>query len=211
MKPYRLALAAAAALSLGAAGYAVHAQSTAAAPAPAATAASALKAGNYVLDKGHGKITWAINHMGFSTYVGQFINVDATLTVDADPTKSSVTATIPITGVATNDDALNKHLLSPDFFDVAKHSTATFKSTKVEVTGADTGKITGDLTLHGVTKPVVLDVKFNKGGAGMDGAYRLGFDATTTINRTEFGITKYSPMLGDLVTLNLEAEFKAAK
>ena len=103
---------------------------------------------------------------------------------------------------------MDAHLKSPDFFDAAKFPTASFKSTKIEVTGPSSGKITGDLTLHGVTKPVTLNASFNGGGINpMSKAYVLGFNATGTVKRSEFGISTYVPAVGDEVTLTISAEF----
>ena len=97
---------------------------------------------------------------------------------------------------------LNEHLLGDSFFDVAKFPTATFVSTKVDVTSKTTAKVTGDLTLHGVTKPVVLDVTLNKIGENMKKQKTAGFSATATIKRSDFGMTAYLPALGDEVKLS---------
>ncbi len=172
-----------------------------------------VKAGAYVLDPDHGKITWSISHLGFSTYRGQFTGVEAKLTADPKaPEKSTLTVTVAMDSVGTLNPELDKHLQSPEFFDVAKFPTATFKATKVAVTGKDTGTITGDLTLHGVTKPVTLQATFHQAGLfPMDKKYRMGFDAQATIKRSDFGIDAYLPLLGDTVTLDIEAEFVKAE
>ena len=168
-----------------------------------------VRAGTYVLDSSHGKITWSVRHMGFSTYVGQFVNVSAELNLDpANPSAATLTATIPLTDVAPNDDALKGHLQTPDFFDTANHPTATFVSRSVTIDAGDPSEATvvGDLTLRGVTRPVTLEVEFNQAGEVM-GAYRVGFDAETTIKRSEFGINYALPAVSDEVKLHIEGEF----
>lgn len=168
-----------------------------------------VRAGTYTADPGHTRVTWSISHLGYSTYSGIFPAVTGTLVLDEnDTSKSRVEVTIPVERVGTLDPDLDKHLKAPDFFDVAKFPTATFKSTGIRAVGR-TAKITGDLTLRGVTKPVTLDVTFNQAGVAMDKLYTVGFDATAVIKRSDFGMTTYLPVLGDEVTLRIEAEFKA--
>ncbi len=170
-----------------------------------------VQAGTYKLDPSHGKITWSVSHLGFSTYQGQFINVAADLTVDpANPSAATLTATVPLADVAPNSDGLKAHLQTPDFFDTAQFPTATFVATSVVVDADDATEadVTGNLTLRGVTKPVTLEVKFNQAGPSMGGTYRLGFDGETTIKRSEYGISFGLPMgLGDEVELHIEGEF----
>lgn len=169
-----------------------------------------VQAGTYKLDPSHGKITWAINHLGFSTYRGQFTNVSADLTLDpANPSASTLTASVPLADVDPADDALKTHLLTPDFFDVAQFPTAAFVATSIVVDSDDATEadVTGNLTLHGVTRPVTLEVQFNQAGPAMGGVYKVGFDGETTIKRSEFGITTYLPALGDEVELHIEGEF----
>ena len=131
-----------------------------------------------------------------------------------DPANLAATellVTIDANQVGTLSDALDKHLKSPDFLDTAKFPAATFKATRVARTGDRTADITGDLTLHGVTKPVVLNATFNQAGVNfVDKTYSLGFDAKGVIKRSEFGITGYVPAISDEVTLHVAAEFKAA-
>lgn len=167
-------------------------------------------AGDYDLESAHGKITWSVKHMGFSTYVGQFVNVKAELTLDpANPSASTLTATIPLTDVAPNDDALKAHLQTADFFDTANHPTATFVSRSVTVDADDVNEATvvGDLTLRGVTKPVTIEVQFNQAGPAMGGGYKAGFDGEATIKRSEFGIDYALPAVSDEVELHIEGEF----
>lgn len=165
--------------------------------------------GAYKLDPDHGKITWSVDHLDFSTYVGQFVNVQADLTLDpANPANSQLTATIPLTEVDSNSDGLDAHLQTPDFFDTANHPVATFVSRSVTVDADDPSEATviGDLTLRGVTRPVTMEVEFNQAGQSM-GAYKAGFDGEATIRRSDFGIDFALPALGDEVKLHIEGEF----
>jgi len=179
-----------------------------------ALAAPAAFAATYTLDPGHTQVVFSWNHFGYSNPTAQFGKIDGTLEFDAaNPTKSSVKVTIPLASVNSNVDKLNEHLGSPDFFDAAKFPDAVFKSTKVEKGASESElKVTGDLTLHGVTKPVVLDVTINKVGEHpMRKAPAAGFDATTTLKRTEFGIGKYAPMVSDDIRIHITSEAIDAK
>jgi polyisoprenoid-binding protein YceI len=170
-------------------------------------------AGNYDLESSHGKITWSVNHFGLSTYTGQFVNVRAQLKLDpANPSASTLTATIPLADVAPNDDRLKGHLQTADFFDTANHPTATFVSRSVTVHPgkANEATVVGDLTLKGVTKPVTVEVVFNAAGPVM-GAYKAGFDGEATIKRSEFGINYALPAVSDEVKLHIEGEFVIQK
>ena len=168
----------------------------------------------YTLDPNHTQAQFVWNHFGFTNLTAQFGKVEGSLEFDAaDPTKSSVTATISIASVDSNVKKLDGELVGPDYFDAAKFPTATFKSTRVEKGATpDHLKVTGDLTLHGVTKPVTLDVTVVKvGDHPMRKAPAAGFAATATIKRSDFGITKYVPMVGDEVKLNIVTEAIEAK
>lgn len=205
MRPFaRYAAAGAAALALLAGGGVVAQSALTNVP-------SEVRAGAYDLDTGHGKITWSVDHMGFSTYYGQFVNVQAQLTLDpANPANSSLTATIPLTEVDSNSDGLDRHLQTADFFDTANHPTATFVSRSITLDADDANEATvvGDLTLRGVTRPVTMEVEFNQAGPSMGNTYKAGFDGEATIKRSEFGITYGIPMgLGDDVKLHIEGEF----
>jgi polyisoprenoid-binding protein YceI len=170
-------------------------------------------AGTYTLDPGHTQVIFSWNHFGYSNPSAQFTKVDGTLEFDeASPTKSSVSVTIPISSVDSHVAKLDEHLQSNEFFDAAQYPDATFKSTKVESAGKGKLKVIGDLTLHGVTKPVVLDVTINKVGEHpMRKAQAAGFDATTTIKRSEFGLTKYVPMVSDDIKVRITSEAIDAK
>lgn len=171
-----------------------------------------VRAGAYTLDPAHSKITWSVNHLGFSTYVGQFAGGTGSLTIDPkQPATAKLDVKVNTAEVGTLNKALDDHLKSADFLDVAKFPTATFRATRVALTGARTADVAGDLTLRGVTRPVVIKAVFNQSGVNpVDKTYSLGFDGETTIRRSEFGIAYGLPAVGDEVTLRLEAEFKAA-
>lgn len=171
-------------------------------------------AATYTLDPNHTQVQFTWNHYGFTNLLGQFGKVEGTLEFDAaDPTKSSVSATISTASIDSSNKKLDEKLVSSDYFDVAKFPTATFKSTHVE-RGAtpDRLKVTGDLTLHGVTKPVTLDVAVTKvGNHPMRKAPAAGFEATGALKRSDFGITNYLPMAADEVKLHVVAEAVEAK
>jgi len=183
-----------------------------AAQAQVSKAPADVRAGAYVADPNHSKITWSITHFGFSTYIGQFPGVMANLKLDPKaPAATTLDATIDTTKIGTLNPALDTHLKSADFLDVAKFPQATFKATSVKPTGDSTAEITGDLTLHGVTKPVTLQASFVQGGINpIDKKYSLGFQAKGVIKRSEFGVKAYVPNISDDVTLEIDAEFKAA-
>jgi polyisoprenoid-binding protein YceI len=182
-------------------------------PAPAQTAPTTdltkVEGGHFAIDKNHAKIIFSTSHFGFSTYYGLFTDFDAKLTFDPKaPAASTLEVTIDLNGIDTTNPKLDTHLKSPDFFDVAKYPHATFKATTITVTGPTTGTITGDLTLHGVTKPVTLTASFAGGGVNpMTKAYVLGFSATGSLKRTDFGVSAYVPAVGDTVTLTISGEF----
>ena len=181
---------------------------------PFALAFPLATATTYTLDPNHTQVQFIWNHYGFSNLTAQFGKVEGTLDFDAnDPAKSAVSATVSMASVDTNSKKLDEKIVGSDYFDVAKFPTATFKSTRVEK-GAmpDRLKVTGDLTIHGVTKPVTLDVSVVKVGEhAMRKAPAAGFDATATIRRSDFGITTYLPMAADEVKLHIVAEAVESK
>jgi len=169
-------------------------------------------ADTYTLDPMHTSVDWSISHFGFSYPSGKFARVDGTLTLDeAKPENSKVSATIAIANLVTGIDKLNEHLDSPEFFDIAKFPTATFVSDKVEPGANNTAKVYGTLTVHGVAKPVVLDVALNKIGDNMMHKKTAGFSANTTVKRSDFGMDKFLPGLGDEVKLHIESEANLAE
>jgi polyisoprenoid-binding protein YceI len=163
----------------------------------------------WINDPNHSEVDFTITHLGISNVHGRFGHIAATIAYnEADITKSTVNATIDVAGLNTGEDARNNHLKSPDFFDVATYPSATFTSTSVAKSG-DVLTINGNLTVHGVTKPVVLTADGPRGPApGMDHKQHAGFSASTTIKRSDFGIGPKFPaaMVGDEVKLNIELD-----
>jgi len=177
--------------------------------------ASRVTAGTYKTDPGHSLIGWEVNHFGFNDYFGIFGDVAGTLTIDpANPNAAKVDVTIPVAKVTTASAGLTSHLLragkdggKPDFFGPAP-ADARFVSTKVVASGM-TAKITGNLTLNGVTKEVVLDAEFT--GAGNNPFNKkatIGFEAESTIKRSDFGIAYALPMVSDEVELDISVAFE---
>lgn len=164
-------------------------------------------ADTYTIDPMHSYVLWQINHLGFSTQAGKFY-ADGSLVLDeAKPQNSKVNVTIQVGNIVTGIPKLDEHLKSPLFFDVAKFPTATFVSNKVDVTGKKTAKITGILTLHGVSKPVTLNATLNMTGVNpITNKMSAGFSGTTTIKRSDFGMTTLAPSLGDDIKLDIEVE-----
>jgi polyisoprenoid-binding protein YceI len=168
------------------------------------------QASTWASDPAHSEVDFSIKHMSVSNVHGRFGKVNATISLNAaDITKSIVIATIDTTTVDTGEPARDTHLKTDAFFDVAKFPTATFTSTGVTKSGSNL-KVTGNLTLHGVTKEVVLDVEAPGSPieSPMDHKQHSGFSATTTVSRTAFGIGSKFPaaVLGDDVKLTIELE-----
>ena len=177
--------------------------------AAAMLAASPLYAVTYTFEPQHtqGVLRW--NHLGFANPTAQFNTVEGTLEFDpADPTHSSVAVTIPLTSMSTGVPDLNDDFRSSDFFDFAKFPTATFKSRKIEKGGTpDTLKVAGDLSVHGITKPVVLDVTINKVGTNpRNQVPTVGFEAMATLKRSDFGLGLYVPQVSDEIRIHITAE-----
>jgi len=171
--------------------------------------------GSYSLETRHSQVLFAIPHLGITDYYGRFDKLSGTLSYNsAAPEKSAVSVTIDMTSIDTPSRELMSELMGANVFDSTKYPTATFKSTSVTRTGPTTGTITGDLTLHGVTRPVTLDATF--GGVTSDpvsGADDIGFHATATLKRTDFGLTGmvWESFVGDDVKLTIEAMFQHKK
>ncbi|WP_343594493.1 YceI family protein [Acinetobacter sp.] len=169
----------------------------------------------YKIDPTHTQTVFSWNHFGFSTPSANFTDIQGVINVDnAKPSASSVDVTIPVSSVNTSVTALDKEFQTADWFDTAKYPNITFKSTKVETKDKKHFKITGNLTVKGITKPVVLDAVLNKQGIHpMTKSPAVGFNATTSFSRSEFGIANYVPNVGDKITVNItaEAQVPAAK
>jgi polyisoprenoid-binding protein YceI len=168
-------------------------------------------AGTYAVDPNHTQVLWTVDHMGISPLSGAFAASGGTLELDpAKPSAAKVNVTFNVAEMSTTAAAFTKHLSSADFFEVAKFPTATFTSTRVQANG-DSAKITGNLTIKGITKPVTLDTKFY--GAGENPTNKklnVGFSATTSIKRSDFGLGYAVPLVADQVDLRIVGAFERA-
>lgn len=165
----------------------------------------------YKLDPNHTIVLASWNHFGFSNPVANFGQVDGTLVHDAENVAgSSVQVTLPLAGLNSFVPKFDEHLRSADFFEAEKFPNITFKSSKVEAAGENKLKVTGDLTVRDVTRPVVLDVTLNKSGE-RQGRPAIGFDASTTIKRSEFGVGLYVPNVSDEIMLRISTEATVPK
>lgn len=169
---------------------------------------SARAADTYTLDPAHTTVIWQANHFGFSNPHGLFSMIEGTVTLDETaPEKSHVNVTVNTGNLFAGNPKFEDHLKSKDFFNVGEFPTATFKSTKVEKTGDNTAKVTGNLTMLGITKPLTLDVTLNKKGEHfMTKAPTVGFSATGVIKRSEWGMNFGIPGVSDEVPITIEAE-----
>ena len=202
----------------------LHAATTAAlliaAPALAQTASPEMmrgagtvadvKAGTYKIDPNHTQVTFSVSHFGISPYAGTFSNASGTLTLDpAKPAATKLDVTLPIASVQTTSDVLTGELKSADWFDAAKFPTATFRSTKVAQIAPDAVQVDGTLTLHGVTKPVSFRAKlFGAATNPMSKKASIGFLGRMMIRRSDFGVTKYVPVVSDETVLVINAAFE---
>jgi polyisoprenoid-binding protein YceI len=162
----------------------------------------------FELDPAHTNVVASWDHLGFSNPVMHFGDADGTLVYDADNVAaSSVSVTLPVDAIDGHFDAFNEHLRSADLFDAARFPEITFKSTGVRATGGDRLAITGDLTIKGITREVVLDAVLNGHGEHpMAKREAIGFDATTTVKRTDFALGYAVPAVSDEVTLRITTE-----
>ena len=191
---------------------------------PAAEVKSTATAGVYDLDKTHASVTFRVDHLGMSRYTARFTGIDGRLNFDpATPAAMSVEASGDTGSIKTDypnpTPNFDAELAGPNWLDAARFPKITFKSTAVEPTGPNTAKVTGDFTLHGVTRPLVLAVTFNGGydGAPMDPGSRIGFSAQGKLKRSDFGVSYGVPQpgstfgVGDEVEIQIEAEFTKPK
>lgn len=170
--------------------------------------------GSYEMDPVHTTLTFCTMHMGLSNYCGRFNKAQGTLVFNgSEPEKSKLSVTIDVASIDTSSDKLDGKLRD-ELFKTSAHPTATFKSTKIAVTGENAGEITGDLTIRGVTKPVMLKATFNGGTMHpFANAYALGFSAGAKFKRSDFGLTDMAgeQFASDEVTLYIDSEFIAKK
>ena len=178
---------------------------------PGAPDVSRVSAGSYSVESTHTQIQWTVNHFGFNDYFGIFGNPTGTMTLDpAKPNDAKLSIDIPVSDLATSSAKLNEHMKGKDFFDVANHPSAKFVSTKVTVTGTE-AVIIGNLTMLGITKPVTLNAKFT--GAGTNTFNKkptVGFQASTTIKRSDWGMAYGLPFVTDTVRLRISVAFEKA-
>ncbi|VAV97081.1 hypothetical protein MNBD_ALPHA02-331 [hydrothermal vent metagenome] len=162
----------------------------------------------YHFDKNHTNIMWFISHIGFSNSMGQFMDYDGEIILDYDnPDQSSVSITLKTASIMTGLTDFDAHLKSAEFFNVEKFPTARFVSTKVTLGKNDRATVDGNFTLLGITKPLTLKVRFNKRAMDIQkNRMRTGFSAKTTVKRSRYGMKKYLPLIGDDVTIRIEAE-----
>jgi polyisoprenoid-binding protein YceI len=177
---------------------------------PGAPVKARVAAGTYAVDPNHTQVTWQVNHMGFSMLEGQFGASGGSIMIDpAKPNATKVEVNFAIDQLSVTSAPFTGHLKSKDFFDVATHPTAKFVSTKVVATG-DKATITGDLTIKGITKPVVLQATFVGAGTNpMNKKVNFGFRATSSIKRSDFGLGAAVPVVSDRVDLTINAAFAA--
>src|SRR5690606_28595608 len=159
--------------------------------------------------KSHAALLASVNHLGFSEYYIRFTEFDAKLNLGEDKLEDSrVEVTIEMDDAEAHNDKMEDHFEEAKYFNPDVYPTATFKSTKLEMVDAESGKLTGDLTFRGVTKPVVLDITFRGGAVGpFSNIYTLGFAAKGSFNRSEFGLTELVPMVSDRTTIVFDGEF----
>ncbi|HLY58656.1 MAG TPA: YceI family protein [Stellaceae bacterium] len=179
-------------------------------PPPAGKAPAKIEPGTYAVEPNHTRVLFGVDHMGFTTYYGNFTGVSGTLTLNAPKAEgSTLTVTIPTASVSTTNEKLDGELKSADWLDATKYPDMTFKLTGLKQTGAEAAQVTGELTMHGVTKPVTLSVKLHGNGPNvMSKKTTVGFDVTGTLKRSDWGVTKYVPLIGDNVEIIISAAFE---
>ncbi len=172
------------------------------------SASMALAAEKYVLDSSHSQVIFSWNHLGFSTTYGMFSGFEGEIMFDQEaPANSTVSVSMPTKSMFTGWEEREAHFMSDDFFGATDEDMITFTSTSIEVTGDDTALITGDLTMNDVTKSVVLDAKLNQSGDHpMAGKAWAGFDATTTLLRSDFNVGAFAPAVSDEIEVMISLE-----
>lgn len=176
---------------------------------PGAPDASRVAAGSYKVDNNHTQVFWTLNHLGITPLSGAFAATGGSLDIDpAKPSAAKVAVTFDVAGLIVTAPAFAKHLSTPDLFDTAKFPTATFTSTSVQSSG-NSATITGDLTIKGITKPITLDAKLYGAGVNMmSKKLNVGFTATGTLKRSDFGLGYGVPAIADQVDLKISAAFE---
>ncbi len=169
--------------------------------------------GAYVVEPNHTRVLFAVSHMGFTTWYGEFSHVSGALNLTPKPVGgSTLEIHIPTNTVSTSNAKLDGELKGPQWLDDEKFPEIVFKAKQVERTSETTAKVTGDLTLHGVTKPVTLDATFNGAGTNpLDKKYTVGFEVSGAIKRSDFGVNTYVPLIGDDVKIIISAGFEQSE
>lgn len=162
----------------------------------------------YTLDSSHSQVLFSYNHLGYSTTWGMFSGFDGDIQFDQeDPANSSVNVSFPVRSMFTGWEARFEHFMSEDFFGAGEDEMVTFASTGIEVTGETTADITGDLTLNGITKPVTLEATLNQASEHpMENKPWAGFNATTTLLRSDFEVGDFAPFVSDEVDVQISIE-----
>ena len=182
----------------------------AAAQAQGSAGPATVPAGAYAIEPVHTQVEFSVLHLGFTNYGGVFSNASGDLTLDPKSLAAAkLDIAVPVNTVATTSDKLNEELRGAQWLDAQQYPTMTFHSTKIARTGPTTADVAGELTLHGVTKPVVLKAQFVGAGVNpLSKAYTVGFQVTGKIKRSDFGVKTYLPVIGDEVQLNIAAAFE---
>ena len=177
--------------------------------APANLRFDSLPAGDYVVEPSHTRILFSVSHLGFTTWYGDFSHASGAAKIDPHhPAASNLQVSVPADSISTTNQVLDGELKGADWFDAARFPAITFTARKLTLTSPNRGEIVGDLTLHGVTRPLTLQVRFNGSGANpLDKVYTAGFEAVGQIKRSDFGVAKYVPMVGDNVMVIISAAF----
>ncbi|MEM9475569.1 MAG: YceI family protein [Pseudomonadota bacterium] len=181
------------------------------AAAAAVSATSASAADKFNLDPSHSQVIFSYNHLGYSTTFGMFSGFEGEIMFDEEnPANSSVSVSMPLMSMFTGWEAREQHFMADDFFGADESDMVTFTSTAIEVTGDNTANITGDLTMNDMTKSIVLETTLNQSSpypfGPKQGTPTLGFDATTTILRSDFGVGAFAPAVSDEVAIQISLE-----
>lgn len=178
--------------------------------AQASSAPSTVQAGTYAVETHHTLAEFTVNHFGFNDFFGVIPGATGSLTINpANLAVTKLDVSLPVSGISTTNATLDGELTSADWFDAAKYPTIHFVAHKVTKTGERTARIEGDVTMHGVTRPLTLDATFGGSGVNpMSKAFTIGFSATGTLKRSEFGVSKYVPFVSDEVRIKISAAFE---
>ena len=171
---------------------------------------AATQAGAYSVEPYHTRVLFSVSHLGFTTWYGEFSNVSGSLELDPKAVgRSTLEIHIPVASLSTSNTMVDGELKGDKWFDAAQFPEIVFKADKITETGKNAAKVTGNLTFHGVTRPVTLAVKFNGAGVNpLDKKYTAGFEVSGRIKRSDFGVKTYVPMVGDDVDLLISAGFE---